>query len=423
MPPKKGAQAAGSKKTQEKKKDKIIEDKTFGLKNKKGKKQQQFIQQVTSQVKYGQQSSQKKKAEEIEKKKKKEEDEKQKAELNSLLKPVTQAQKVSAGADPKSVLCVFFKQGQCGKGDKCKFSHDLSLEGKSEKRSMYVDARDMEDDTIDKWDEQKLQEVVKKKHDEDNKPKTDIVCKFFLQAIEKGLYGWFWECPNGGDKCIYRHALPPGFVFKQKKKEGEEEEQTITLEELVEEERQKLASSGVTLTKVTLESFLAWKDRKIRERKEKDVAESEKKKEAFKAGRTVGISGREMFEFNPDLVGEDDLDEEEGEIVYKRDQQVDEQEGLDVTLIKAVADTPMPVVPVKPSEPRAEGAVGGDDGFNPYNQEYQSSESEDEGEGDERDESSEEEQEEDSVPVDEALFDVEELDALQVDDDGTNRDE
>ena len=80
MPPKKGAQAQGSKKTQEKKKDKVIEvpllcidvrlvayysysiapqDKTFGLKNKKGKKQQQFIQQVTSQVKYGQQSLQK----------------------------------------------------------------------------------------------------------------------------------------------------------------------------------------------------------------------------------------------------------------------------------------------------------------------------------------------------------------------------
>ena len=55
-------------------------------------------------------------------------------------------QKISSGADPKSVLCLFFKQGQCTKGDKCKFSHDLSLEGKAEKRSMYVDARDeMED--------------------------------------------------------------------------------------------------------------------------------------------------------------------------------------------------------------------------------------------------------------------------------------
>lgn len=47
-----------------------------------------------------------------------------------------------SGADPKSVVCAFFKQGQCTKGDKCKFSHDLSLERKGEKRSVYIDARD-----------------------------------------------------------------------------------------------------------------------------------------------------------------------------------------------------------------------------------------------------------------------------------------
>lgn len=37
----------------------FLQDKTFGLKNKKGKKQQQFIKNVQNQVKYGQQSSQK----------------------------------------------------------------------------------------------------------------------------------------------------------------------------------------------------------------------------------------------------------------------------------------------------------------------------------------------------------------------------
>ncbi len=67
---------------------------------------------------------------------------KERSEFDSLFRPVQQ--KISLGADPKSVLCLFFKQGQCTKGDKCKFSHDLSLEGKVEKRSMYVDSRDDE---------------------------------------------------------------------------------------------------------------------------------------------------------------------------------------------------------------------------------------------------------------------------------------
>ena len=53
------------------------------------------------------------------------------------------AQSISAGADPKSIVCVFFKQGQCKKGTKCKFSHDLALErNKSAKRSAFVDLRE-----------------------------------------------------------------------------------------------------------------------------------------------------------------------------------------------------------------------------------------------------------------------------------------
>ena len=68
--------------------------------------------------------------------------------MNTLFRPV-QSQKVSSGADPKSVLCIFYKQGQCTKGDKCKFSHDLSLEGKTEKKSLYIDSRDLEEGTCD----------------------------------------------------------------------------------------------------------------------------------------------------------------------------------------------------------------------------------------------------------------------------------
>ena len=64
-----------------------------------------------------------------------------------------------------------------------------------------------------------------------------IVCKYFIQAIETEKYGWFWECPNG-ESCHYRHALPPGFVLKSQKKaiEDAEKANAISLEEFLEVE-------------------------------------------------------------------------------------------------------------------------------------------------------------------------------------------
>lgn len=320
MPPKKPAPAAaGNKKTQEKKKEKIIEDKTFGLKNKKGAKQQKFIKTVTQQVKYGQQNPRQAEAD----KSKKTDKKKELSELNELFKPVVAAQKVSKGVDPKSVLCAFFKQGQCTKGDKCKFSHDLSLERKGEKRSLYVDGRDedLEKDTMDNWDEKKLEEVVKKKHGEEEKKKakTQIVCRYFLDAIENNKYGWFWVCPGGGDTCMYRHALPAGFVLKKDKKKEEDEVEQISLEELIENERSAL---GPNVTRITLETFLAWKKRKRQEKLAKAEQDMERKKADFKAGRSYGVSGREVFEFRPELV--DDDDEEAVDTKYNGEESDDE---------------------------------------------------------------------------------------------------
>lgn len=154
----------------------MLQDKTFGLKNKKGAKQQKFIQQVEKQVKSG--GIHPRTAVPEDKKAEKERKLKEQKELLMLFKPV-QAQKVEKGTDPKSVVCAFFKQGNCGKGDKCKFSHDLTIERKAEKRSLYCDMRDPgdTDDTMENWTEEKLQEVVAKKHGDMNKkmPTTDIV--------------------------------------------------------------------------------------------------------------------------------------------------------------------------------------------------------------------------------------------------------
>ncbi|XP_032408369.1 zinc finger CCCH domain-containing protein 15 [Xiphophorus hellerii] len=334
MPPKKPAPATGNKKTQEKKKEKIIEDKTFGLKNKKGAKQQKYIKNVTQQVKYGQQSSRQIAQAEADKTTKKADKKKELDELNELFKPVVTAQKVSKGVDPKSVLCAFFKQGQCTKGDKCKFSHDLSMERKCEKRSVYVDERDedLEKDTMENWDEKKLEEVVNKKHGEaeKKKAKTQIVCKYFLEAIENNKYGWFWVCPAGGDNCMYRHALPPGFVLKKDKKKEEKEEE-ISLEELIESER---AALGVNVTRITLETFLAWKKRKRQEKVDKAREELEKKKADFKAGKSLIVSGREVFEFRPELV--DDDDDEADDTQYADETKEEDEEETDLTDVQDI---------------------------------------------------------------------------------------
>ncbi|KMQ96576.1 zinc finger ccch domain-containing protein 15-like protein [Lasius niger] len=280
MPPKKAP--APSKKTEQKKKEKVIEDKTFGIKNKKGAKQQKFIQQVEKQVKSGGVNPRKVEdpnAKKLEKEKKL----KEQKELALIFKPV-QTQKIDKGT---GILV-------------------MNIERKAEKRSLYCDMRDddKEEDTMDKWDEDKLKEVVEKKHGSGNRPTTDIICKYFLEAVEKSKYGWFWECPSG-QKCIYRHALPPGFVLKKDKKK-EDKKDEISLEDLIEKER---ANLGPHQTKITLETFLAWKKRKLKEKEEQAIKDEEKKRNDYKAGRQIGISGREMFYFNPDLATGDGIDE------------------------------------------------------------------------------------------------------------------
>lgn len=219
MPPKQ--QQAPNKKSQEKIKNKIIEDKTFGLKNKKGAKQQKFIQQVQKQVqnkmapknprdivqsflifyrlfqtlflfslidsKAGRSAKEKRGRKEEEGRDRRVVQARRYTNCGKRLVLVrnfnySNSQYIclfcflsKKGVDPKSVVCVYFKQNLCQKGDKCKFSHDLSIERKSEKRNVYEDIR--EQDSMENWDDQKLEDVVNRKHGEDNvkKNQTQIV--------------------------------------------------------------------------------------------------------------------------------------------------------------------------------------------------------------------------------------------------------
>ncbi|KAI7949171.1 hypothetical protein MJO28_007992 [Puccinia striiformis f. sp. tritici] len=100
------------------------------------------------------------------KEKEKEHECKRREELNKLFKPVQLARKVRS-----------FTQ--------CKFSHDLTLHQKIMKKNVYTNGQDTKEiDTMDTWDNAKLQSVVISKH---------VVCKNFIEAIESGKYGWFWR--------------------------------------------------------------------------------------------------------------------------------------------------------------------------------------------------------------------------------------
>ncbi|KAI9308342.1 hypothetical protein BJ944DRAFT_156437 [Cunninghamella echinulata] len=320
MPPKKN-----QTKSDKKKSAKAIEDKTFGMKNKnKSSKVQKYIQTVQQQAKNNQESAAK-----VQAKKsiadKKAEEEKRKQELQELFKPVQIVQKVPFGTDPKSVLCINFKNGNCDKGTKCKFSHDLNVNRKVDKKDLYTDSReeDKENDTMEKWDQEKLEQVVKSKAGK--QPPTDIVCKYFLEAIESSKYGWFWECPNGGVNCKYKHALPPGFVLKSK--QVKEEKSEISLEEFLETERHKLGSN---LTPVTLESFNQWKKDRTAKKDADEAAVRKAKETKWKAGRSQGMSGRDLFDFNPSLA--EDMEDDDDAIdltAYDREEAERERDLLE----------------------------------------------------------------------------------------------
>ncbi len=120
---------------------------------------------------------------------------------------------------------------------------------------------------MDTWDEEKLRSVVLSKT---GKPRTTtdvcsassyaaalIFCRSSANILFKPLkrkstsedhivvrhllithrFGWFWECPNG-ENCMYRHALPPGFVLKSQRKalEAAAKANTISIEEFLEVE-------------------------------------------------------------------------------------------------------------------------------------------------------------------------------------------
>jgi len=345
MPPK---QASGSK---------VKDDKTFGLKNKnrsaKVKAEVEKMQAQASMAGKSRQTLEKEKEKALRAKAKLEEEKRAKEEA-ALLKPV-QTQKVPFGVDPKTVLCAFYKSGSCDKGTKCKFSHDLDVGRKVEKKNLYEDNREEKmQDTMETWDEEKLRTVVLSKAG-NPRTTTDIVCKHFIQAIETQKFGWFWECPNG-ENCQYRHALPPGFILKSQKKAAEEAAKAniISLEEFLEVERHKLGSN---LTPVTPETFAVWKKTRMDKKEAEQEAMRKTKELQSNAGKSSGMSGRDLFQYNPEWF----QDEEDGDgsddwdlAQYRREQEEDNLAAEELRIANLTLQDGY-------HEDKGEGSSGGND--------------------------------------------------------------
>jgi hypothetical protein len=58
---------------------------------------------------------------------------------------------------------------------------------------------------MEEWDQDKLEAVVKQKHGTEKNRPTDIICKFFLDAVEKKQYGWC--AAQSGRSCMRQGPL------------------------------------------------------------------------------------------------------------------------------------------------------------------------------------------------------------------------
>ena len=186
-------------------------------------------------------------AEDFERKKLNKKEEEEKALLNALYQDVNRLKDDSSeDEDPANTVCPYFKQGLCQRGKKCIYSHDLTLD-RTEEIDLYVDQRTqlimnkIGDNDLNDMSEVELNKIINQKEKNFNtNNKTDIVCRFFLEAVEKGKYGWNWNCRNG-DKCHYKHCLPPGYKLKKDAAKGVQEKEDI--EAKIDEERNNLLNT------------------------------------------------------------------------------------------------------------------------------------------------------------------------------------
>jgi len=292
MPPKDKAMQAAMQAAAKK-----VEDKTFGMKNKNKSKQ---VQQHIAQMKASASGGASDRAKETEK-------QKQAAARAAMDQVLFKEAKTK-----KELLAEKMAKAEAAikKAEK---------EKEPEKRDIYTDTRDAkQQDGMEDWDDEKLKSVVDSKKTAGERVKTSIICKHFIDAVEKRTYGWFWECPNGGDKCQYRHALPEGYVLKRDKDPNAPIDMGPRIEDEI-EERRKALTTRTPVTFERLQDWLAAKKAKLQEEEDKKLEAARKQ---YAKGKASGVTGRMLFAIDASIFVDDANATEDK---YQREEESDEE--------------------------------------------------------------------------------------------------
>jgi hypothetical protein len=165
-----------------------------------------------------------------------------------------------------------------------------------------------------------VNKIAEQKEKKRGKVPSNIVCKFFLDAVKKKQYGWKWECPNG-DECHYRHSLPEGYILVTAKEKQEEmtSEEYMNLEAQIDEERARISVNG---TKVDEKSFLEWKRKRDEFRKIEEAEKVELEKKLHQKSKLTGV---QLFKKQAELFKDDedaqDLKEEQEQEKKEREKE------------------------------------------------------------------------------------------------------
>ena len=67
---------------------------------------------------------------------------------------------------------------------------------------------------MEDWDQEQLEQAIRQKHaSENNNKPTEIVCKHFLDAVERRLYGWCVRAPLHARAHAATHVKAEGHLL------------------------------------------------------------------------------------------------------------------------------------------------------------------------------------------------------------------